>query len=102
MDFMDLAVGGGQLALYTVNPGGTIQPVTLGFTGAQSFPENFNLVHAFQTWVPNGSAYTSPVVRVRIGQSVKDAVLAFRRENGIGSYLSVKQKLGDRFDTLIR
>jgi uncharacterized protein (TIGR03437 family) len=102
MDYMGLAVANGQLALYTVNPGGPIQPVTFGFAVNQASVGTFNLVHAFQTWVQNGSSYTSPVVRIRIGQSVKDTVLAFRSENGVESYPSVKQKLGDRFDTLVR
>ena len=102
MDFLALEAGRGQLALYTVNPSGPIQPVLLGFTSAEPINGTFGLVHAFQTAVPNGTAYTSPFVRIRVGQSVKDSVLAFRTDNGVANYPAIQQKLGNRFDTLIR
>jgi hypothetical protein len=101
-DYEQLSVAGGQLALYTINPSGPIQPVILGFDSTQTSSGSFGLVHAFQTWIPNGAAYTSPVVRVRVGQSAGDVILALRNDNGIAGYPSIQQKLGNRFDALIR
>ena len=102
-DYLALDVSAGRLAIYTVNPAGPIQPVTLGLMDdSASNPGAFKSYHAFQTAIPSGATYTSPVVRVRVGQSPQETITAYRNENGIADYPNVADKLGANFDAVAR
>ncbi|MEP7223837.1 MAG: DUF6259 domain-containing protein, partial [Actinomycetota bacterium] len=105
-DYLGLDAGGGHLSLYSVNSGGPIHPLILGFLrhpspGRCSGP-SFCIVHQFQTWIAAGKSWTSPVVRTRIGQTAQQSILAYRRDNGIDAYPSVQKKLGARLSTLAK
>jgi len=102
-DWLALDSNGGHVAVYTVNRG-PIAPVASGFLhnppGMPCSGGIYCLVHAFETWIAPGRAWTSPVVRVRIGGTARDSILAYRRDNGIDAYPSLAQKLGARLQTL--
>jgi hypothetical protein len=104
-DWLALDANGGHLALYTVNRG-PIAPATLGFVhlGPRSPCSNraFCVFHEFETWVEPGATWRSPVVRVRVGDTAQQAILAYRHDNGIDAYPSLASKLGSRLDTLSR
>jgi hypothetical protein len=104
-DWLALDVNGGHVTLYTVNRG-PIAPASLGFLhlGAGSPCSNgvFCLFHEFETWVKPGATWRSPVVRVRVGETAQQAILAYRHDNGIDAYPSLASKLGARLDTLAR
>jgi hypothetical protein len=102
-DYLGLDVGGGHLSLYSVESG-PIHPLLLGFL-RQERPGrcsgvSFCIVHRFQSWIAEGQAWTSPVVRVRTGVTAQQSILAYRRDNGIDTYPSVQKKLGERLSTL--
>jgi len=104
-DYLALDAGGGHLSLYSVNSG-PIHPLVLGFLrhpspGRCSGP-SFCVVHQFQTWIAAGKRWTSPVVRIRIGQTAQQSILAYRRDNSIDRYPSVQIKLGARLNTLAK
>jgi hypothetical protein len=106
-DFMALDVAGTHFALYSVNRApNPVQPVALGFIhnalNSGCLGQSFCAEHSFQTWVPNGATWTSPTVRVVIGQSASSAILSYRRDNGIDSYPSVAAKLGSHFQAYSR
>ncbi len=97
-DYVALDIGGGRLAIYTVNPVGRIQPVQLGFRGdAKNRPGTFCVPHTFQVWTAAGANYETPIVRVRIGETAEQTILAYRMENGIDRYPSLAAKLGTLF-----
>jgi soluble lytic murein transglycosylase-like protein len=106
-DYLALDLGGGHLALETVNPPPSpIAPAELGFThnpapNGCSGPV-FCLTHAFYNWVVPGAHWTSPIVRLRIGKPVDQTIVAYRTDNAIDAYPSLQQKLGSRLDTLVR
>lgn len=104
-DYLALAAGGGQLSLYSVNSG-SIHPVVLGFLrhppSGRCSGQLFCVIHQFQTWITQRAKWTSPVVRVRIGQTVQQSILAYRTDNRIDAYPSVRAKLGARLNTLAR
>ncbi len=106
-DYLALDVGGGHLAMYSVNPApAPLAPVDLGFirNGAPvpcSGP-SFCVTHAFHTWLGAGGTWTSPIVRVRVGEPVEQSILDYRVDNGIDAYPSAAAKLGSRLDTLAR
>ena len=102
-DYVALDLSGGSIAVYTVDPDGPVQPVTSGFVddNAQN-PGRFYSVHTYQTDVPPGAGYISPTVRIRVGETARDTILAYRRDNGIDAYPSLADKLGPRFDQVVR
>jgi hypothetical protein len=69
---------------------------------SKSNPGTFKSYHAFQTAVPGGATYSSPVVRVRVGQSPQDTITAYRNENGIAEYPNLVDKLGASLDAVAR
>lgn len=106
-DFLAADIGPSHLALYSVNPSPSpVAPVDLGFvrnsTPAPCSDATFCVTHVFQTWVVHGDDWTSPVVRIRVGGSIEDSLLAYRSDNGIDAYPSLADKLGPRLDTLAR
>lgn len=106
-DFLAYDAGGGHLALYAVNPPpSAIAPVSLGFVHTAA-PDRcsggaFCLVHAFQTWIPDGGSWRSPRVRVLVGRPVEEAIRAYRADSGVEQYPSLADKLGDRLAALAR
>ena len=106
-DYLALDLGQSHLALYSVSPApAPIAPVDLGFIHNQepvpcSGPL-FCLTHVFQTWIGDGASWSSPLVRLRIGESASESILAYRRENGIDRYPSLAEKVGDRLSVLAR
>jgi hypothetical protein len=103
-DYLALDVGRAHVAVYSVARG-PIRPVMLGFAhypAGRCAGGSFCVVHEFQTWIPHGRSWVSPVVRVRVGGTVQQSILAYRRDNGIDAYPSVQKKLGGRLQTLAR
>lgn len=93
---------GANFAMYSVNPPpNPIHPIELGFV--HNAPSGgcagrvFCMTHSFNTWVAQGATWTSPVVRVRLGDPVERTLAAYRDDNGISSYPSVADKLGAKF-----
>ena len=106
-DFLAADMGPSHLALYSVNPSPSpVAPVDLGFVRNSSptpcSDATFCITHVFQTWVVHGDDWTSPVVRIRVGGSIEDSLLAYRSDNGIDAYPSLADKLGSRLETLAR
>jgi Domain of unknown function (DUF6259) len=98
-DYLALDVGAGHLALYSANPEpNPIRPVEVGFVrgaaGTFCADRFFCIAHSFDTWVADGATWASPVIRVRVGETVDKTLLGYRRDNGIDAYPSVADKLG--------
>jgi hypothetical protein len=98
-DYLALDAGNAHLSVYSISRG-PLYPVQLGFVHAAepaacSGP-SYCLVHEFQTWIKRGATWTSPVVRVRVGNTAEQSILAYRHDNGIDAYPSLQSKLGDR------
>ncbi len=105
-DFEAADVGRSHIAIYSVNPPpSAIAPVDVGVihdSNGACAAGRFCLTHVFQTWLTRGSAWSSPVVRVRVGGTVAASILAYRVDNGIDRYPSLAEKLGQRLVTLAR
>ena len=104
-DYLALDANGGHVSVYTVNRG-PIAPVSLGFlhlaAGSPCSGRAYCLLHQFDTWVRPGTEWTSPVVRIRVGATAQQSILAYRRDNGIDAYPSLAAKLGPLLGTLAR
>jgi Domain of unknown function (DUF6259) len=104
-DYLALDANGGHVAMYTVNRG-PIASALVGFlhlgAGSPCSGLSYCLFHQFETWVQPGATWTSPTIRIRVGQTAQQSILAYRDDNGIGSYPSLADKLGPLFGTLAR
>jgi hypothetical protein len=106
-DYLALDLGGAHLAMYSVNPPpAPLAPVDLGFVRngapAPCSGPSFCVTHQFHTWIGAGDTWTSPVVRMRLGEPVEQSILDYRTDNGIDAYPSAAAKLGSRLDSLAR
>jgi uncharacterized protein DUF6259 len=105
-DYLALDVGRAHAAVYSVANAGPLHPVLLGFrhpaSSSSCSGRVFCIVHEFQTWIPFGATWTSPVVRIRVGQTAAQSILSYRHENGIDRYPSLSSKLGSLLPTLAR
>ena len=91
-----------HLALYSVNPEpAPIHPIELGFvhgaSGSGCSGRTFCITHSFDTWIADGATWTSPVVRLRVGETVDQTLTDYRHDNGLDLYPSVADKLGAKF-----
>ncbi len=98
-DYLAVDSGDGHLALYSENPDpNPIRPVELGFArgepGTFCADRFFCIIHSFDTWVVDGATWTSPVVRIRVGEPVDKTLLGYRHDNAIDAYPTVATKLG--------
>jgi uncharacterized protein DUF6259 len=104
-DYLAYDADRAHLALYSVVPG-PLRPVELGFAHLAApsgcSGTSFCIVHEFQTWIPRATSWTSPLLRVRIGQSAEQSILGYRDDNGIDGYPSLASKLGSRLATFAR
>jgi Domain of unknown function (DUF6259) len=104
-DWLALDTNGGHVALYSVNRG-PIAPLRLGFlhlgAGAPCSQLVYCVLHQFETWVEPQKTWSSPIVRVRVGESAQQAILDYRRDNGIDAYPSLAEKLGPQLSLFAR
>jgi hypothetical protein len=101
-DYLSLDLASTHLALYSVNPEpAPIHPIELGFVhgapGQGCSGRTFCITHSFNTWIADGQTWTSPIVRLRIGEPVDRTLAEYRHDNGLDLYPSVADKLGARF-----
>ena len=104
-DYLALDTNGGHVSVYAVNRG-PIAPVQLGFlhlgASAPCSRTVYCLVHQFETWVKPAVTWTSPIVRVRVGETAEQTILDYRRDNGIDAYPALAAKVGSSLATLAR
>jgi uncharacterized protein DUF6259 len=105
-DYLAYDAGTAHVALYTVAPTGPLHPAQIGFahtTGAIGCGgTSFCVIHEFETWIRRGTSWTSPVVRLRVGDAVTRSLLAYRHDNAIDAYPSAADKLGAQLATYAR
>jgi hypothetical protein len=105
-DFLAFDADASRFALYAVNPApNPIAPIDLGFVhdgGGYCSGTHFCLRHVYATWIKDGSSWTSPTVRLVLGEDVEHTMLGYRTDNGIDDYPSLETKVGPLLDTLAR
>jgi hypothetical protein len=98
-DFVWLEAEHGRLALYTLQGSDAIPYLDLGFVHDEEYlPDTTFLIHHYAVHVPAGGAVTTPWVRLRVGDTAMEAIQAYRDNNGIGAYPSLREKLGARYE----
>src|SRR4051812_44327960 len=90
-DYLALDTNGGHLALYSVNQG-PIAPLRFASphlgAAAPCSGRTYSLLPQYETWVKPGAAWTTPIVRMRVGDPAQQTILDYRHDNGIDAYPS--------------
>ncbi len=103
-DFVSIKLQNGNFSAYSIYD--TDQPipkVEIGFVHDDEYiPNSTHSWHVYPTYLLDGQEWASPTFRILVGQSYKTAIEQFRTDNHFDQYLSVKQKLGNNFERVIR
>ncbi len=104
-DYVGLLQGDARAALYTIRNGLPPRMTRLGLQSkgdSQGGSYAYFLPHTYHEWVESGSAWTSPVSRIRMGLSHLEGLEAYRVENGIDQYPSIQEKMGSGFSSIAK
>ena len=102
-DYVAIQSAKGRLAIYSVYENDTLRPVTLGFMPDDEYIKASTFSqHTFGARIRDGESWTSPPVRVRVSQPFADTLRAYRADNGLDQLPSLAQKLGPRYDPVVR
>jgi hypothetical protein len=102
-DYVSLSSTKGQIAIYTMNPKDPIQPCVIGFVHDDEYVSDSTFYyHSFGARIKNNETWTSPYIRVRIGQSPLETLMAYRVDNGLDKFPSLQEKLGARYAQIVQ
>jgi hypothetical protein len=102
-DYVSLSSTTGQIAIYSLYGQGPMHPVSLGFWHDDAYVSDSTVyAHGFGAGVGDGQTWTTPWVRIRIAQSHQETIAAYRADNGLDQLRFLKEKVGLRYDQLVR
>lgn len=100
-DFFWISTSGGALTLYSVDNVDPLIPLRLGFGFTKVNGNDYAYwIHKFGAWKWQGQVFTSPLVRIRIGETKNSAAVSYRIDNDIDSYDSLSKKLGEFYQII--
>jgi len=102
-DYVSLLTTQGQIAIYARYGEGPIRPAVIGFVHDDEYiADSTYYYHTFGARVGHGATWTSPWMRVRVSQSHRDTIQAYRTDNGLDRFRSLPEKLGARYLQTVR
>lgn len=98
-DYISVYTSGYYLSLYTLRDSLKILNTEIGLKYVEGNPAfNYSLPHTYRPYIENDSSWTSPVTRCWINESPVSTLNAYRTDNGIDNFPSLKSKLGSKFE----
>lgn len=85
----------GGIAVYDLQ-GETTLLTELGFKQQIQDPGKTSFVHNYKTWIEPAAEWKSAAVVVELGGNYEQSIMSYRELNGIDSYRSLADKLGDK------
>ncbi len=102
-DYFFLSSTKGQIALYSLYEEGPIRPLVMGFIHDDAYVSDSTFYyHTFGVGIGDGQTWTTPRVRIRVSQSPTETIAAYRTENGLDRFPSLREKLGSRYSQVVR
>ena len=100
-DFVAMTSTGGRFTMYSISAHDNVVPVRLGFYFDNCAGSTTTcLTHNFASGIKTGMTWSSPNVRIRVAESYRDSISAFRTDNGVGEYPLIDEKLGALLETV--
>lgn len=101
-DFAALSSSAGNLAISSLHTD-RINPLYLGFNHDDGYlSDSTYYYHTFGVRLGHGGTWTSPTVRLRVGQSPIEAINGYRSDNQIDRFESLRAKLGARYTQVVQ
>ncbi len=109
-DYLSVSASSGTLTMYSLPDEGPYRLLDVGFIQddhqcppeAPSTAPNTYYRHAFGVRLPSGEMWESPTTRIRVSQSELETIRAYRLDNGLGQFPSLRQKAGSLYPTLVQ
>jgi len=97
-DYISISSTRGKMAIYPMYSYDEIYPSTLGLINDDdSNGTRVYYQHAFACKTPDGQKWTSPPVRIYIGQAHPETITYYARDNGMEGLNGIQEKLGDLY-----
>jgi len=99
-DYVSIIKGESNLSIYSLNSDTRTLRTGFGFfpNSGNDNEVNYHFRHEYTNWLIPGASWLSPVSRFRIGESTIETLKAYRVDNKIDQFPSLREKLGDEFD----
>ncbi|MCD4738035.1 MAG: hypothetical protein K8R89_02090, partial [Anaerolineae bacterium] len=101
-DYQALDSTKGRLAVYTIHKLDEIISTWLGPIEDSEHPGSFYLYHTFYPGITDQDVWTSPTVRVQVGQPYPQTLAAYRTHNHFADFPALREKAGARYDQLVK
>lgn len=102
-DYVSLSSTKGQISIYSLYDGGGLRPADMGFIHDEAYvPDSTYYYHAFGARIGDGGVWDSPRLRVHIGLSPEQTLMAYRLDNGIDRFPGLQAKLGSRYTQIVQ
>ena len=94
-DYIAFSTNHGELAIYSLYNGSSLQPVASTIIGNESgHLDTYYVVHNFGAMLKPNQNWTSPLVRFRFSRSWPETILDYRTDNRLDQFTSIQEKLG--------
>ena len=101
-DYIGFSTQRGELAIYSIHGGGSLQPVQAAVLGnEEGHLSTYYVSHNFGVMLKPEQAWTSPRVRFRFSKAWPETILDYRADNGLDDFPSIQDKLGSLYDRII-
>ena len=97
-DYIHLLLSTGSLAMYGILEEDLTPSVQMLLRYQSDDTDDYTRTHAYTILLSDGETWTSPRVRIRIGQSELEVAEGFREDTDLGSFPSLKERLGNLYD----
>lgn len=98
-DYLGLQTAHTTVALYSKWGPGPVRVNFLGFEHLQG--TTGGATHGFNVWRQAGFSWASPPVRIRFANSFEETVRAYRMDNEIDKFESLRDKLGAKYNKIV-
>jgi hypothetical protein len=102
-DYVALSSTKGSIAIYSLYHQGPIRPSVIGFIHDEEYVSDSTFYyHTFGARITDGDTWTTPWVRVRISEPPLETMRAYRVDNGLQRFRSLKEKLGPQYTHVVQ
>lgn len=102
-DYVSVSSRKGQLAIYSLYGDNPIRPVILGLIDDDAYMTDTTFYyHTFGAGVRDGQTWTTPTVRLRVSQPHLETIKAYRQDNYLNQWASVRSKSEPFYPQLVQ
>lgn len=102
-DYVSVSSTSGNMAIYSLYGQGPLRPLVTGLIHDDEYLDDTTFYyHTFGVGIEDGETWTTPQVRVHVSQPHQETINAYRLRNGLRGFPALTEKLGSRYDHVVR